>query len=71
MDLGYLSPEFTSHERQQSELISERLDQGVANYEWLAHFPTGRIRHLNSFTSNHLSILLSLDSNGEHQCWRR
>ena len=46
------------------------MDRGVANYEWLAKFPMGRIKHLNCFTSNHRPILLSLDENGEHQKWR-
>ena len=52
-------------------MIWERLDRGVANYEWLARFPTGRIRHLNCFTLDHRLILLSLNPNGEHQRWRR
>ena len=30
-----------------------------------------RIRHLHCFTADHRSILLSLDLNGEHQCWRQ
>ena len=53
------------------ELISERLDKGVANYEWLARFPFGRVKHLNCFTSDHQPILLSLIANGEQQRWRR
>ena len=52
-------------------MIWERLDRGVANYEWLARFPTGRIKHLNCFTSNHRPILLSLDASGEHKKWNR
>ena len=51
--------------------IWEMLDCGVANYEWLTKFPTGRVRHLNCFTSDHCLILLSLDDNEEHQKWRR
>ena len=43
----------------------------VANYEWLTKFPTGRVRHLNYFTLDHRSILLSLDINGENKKWRR
>ena len=49
----------------------ERLDRGVANYEWLTCFPIGRVRHLNCFTSDHRLILLYLDDNGEQQKWRR
>ena len=52
-------------------MIWERLDRGIANYKWLAKLLTGRIKHLNSFTSNHRAILLSLDENGEHQKWRQ
>ena len=42
----------------------------MANYEWLARFPTGRIKHLHCFTFDHRPILLSLDSNGENQRWK-
>ena len=70
VDLGYSDLDYTWHGQRRGELIWERLDRGVANYEWLARFPVGRIRHLNSFTSNHRPILLSLNHNGEHQRWR-
>ena len=70
VDLGYSGLDFTWHGRRRGELIWERLDRGVANYEWLARFPTRRIRHLHCFTSDHRPILLSLDSNGEQQRWR-
>ena len=43
----------------------------MVNYDWLSRFPTGRIRHLNCYTSDHHLILLSLDSNGETQSWKR
>lgn len=43
----------------------------MANYEWLARFPTGRIKHLHCFTFDLRPILLSLDSNGENQRWKR
>ena len=48
-------------------MIWKQLDRGVANYEWLARFPTGRVKYLNCFTSDHQTILLSLDGNGEHK----
>lgn len=60
VDLRYSGPDFTS-----GEMIWERLDKGVANYEWLSKFPAGRVRHLNRFTSDHRPILLSLDVGGE------
>ena len=70
-DLGYSGLDFTWKRRRRGELIWERLDIGVANYEWLTKFPTSRVRHLNCFTSNHHPILLSLDVGGEHHKWRR
>ena len=71
VDLDFSRPEFTWHGRCGGELIWERLDKGVANYEWLARFPTGRIKHLNWFTLDHRPILLSLDASGEHKKWNR
>ena len=71
MDLGFSSPDFTWHGRRRVELIWERLDRGVANYEWSEKFPTGRVRHIHCFTLDHHPILLALDSNGEHQRWRQ
>ena len=65
MDLGYLGLDFTQHGQRQNELIWEMLDQGVANYDWLAKPPTARIRHLHCFTSDHCPIVITLYSNGE------
>ena len=70
-DLGFSGPDYTWHGRRRGEWIWERLDRGVANYEWLTRFPTSRMKHLNCFTSNHRPILLSLGGNGEQQKWRR
>ncbi|KAK7826931.1 hypothetical protein CFP56_031616 [Quercus suber] len=67
---GFSRPEFTWHGRHGEEMIRERLDRRVANYEWLARFPTGKFKHLNCFTSNHQPILLPLDVDGDHQKWR-
>lgn len=47
------------------------LDWGVANYDWLAKFHTARIQHFHCFTSDHRPVVLTLDSNGEVQKWRR
>ena len=65
VDLGFSGLTFTWHGRHWGELIWERLDRGVANFEWLAQFPIGRVRHLSCFTSNHKLILLTLDAKGE------
>ena len=45
VDLGFSGPTFTWHGKRGGELIWERLDRGLANYDWLAKFPTGRIKH--------------------------
>ena len=71
VDLGFSGPAFTWHGRRRGELIWERLDRGVANYEWLSRFPTGRVQVLSCFTSDHRPILLTLDAEGEKQRWRR
>ena len=50
IDLGFSGPDFTWHGKRKGELVWERLDRGVANYEWLNRFPTGRVHHLHCFT---------------------
>ena len=65
VDLGFSGLVFTWHGRCWGELIWERLDRRVANYEWLARFPIGRVWHLSCFTSDHKPILLTLDAEGE------
>ena len=67
VDLGYSGPDFTWHGWRRGELIWERLDRGVANYDWVSSFPTARIQHLHYYTSDHRPILLSLNGNGEKQ----
>ena len=63
VDLGYTGPDFTWHGRRRGELVWEHLDRGVANYEWLDRFPTGRVEHFHCFTSDHRPLLLNLDPN--------
>ncbi|XP_030924243.1 uncharacterized protein LOC115951193 [Quercus lobata] len=70
-DLGYIGPDFTWHGRRREELVWEWLDRGVANYEWLDQFPTGRVEHLHCFMFDHRPLLLSLDPNGESHRWKR
>ena len=53
-DLGFSGPDYTWHGRRRGEWIWERLDRGVANYEWSTRFPTGRMKHLNCFTSDQI-----------------
>lgn len=69
VDFGFSGPTYTWHGKKGGELIWERLDQDLANYDWLARYPTGRIKHLSCFTSDHRPILLSLDTDGERQRW--
>ena len=71
VDLGYSGLDFTCKGRRRGELIWERLDKGVANYDWLTKFPMSRVRHLNCLTSDHRHILLYLDVGGEHHKWHR
>ena len=71
VDFGFSGPDFTWHSKRRGEWIGERLDRGVANYEWLTRFPIGRIKHLHCFTSDHRPLLLSLDGHGEYQKWHR
>jgi len=43
MDLGFTGPEFTWQGVRHGQVIWERLDRGVANYDWMAKFPTATI----------------------------
>ena len=65
MDLGFTSPEFTWQSRRHGHLVWERLDRGVANYDWLAKFPMAMIQHLHYYSSDHPPISLMLNPNGE------
>ena len=71
VDLGFSEPEFTWHSRRYGHLIWERLDRGVANYDWLAKFLAALVRHLHCFSSDHRPIKLVLDPNSESQRWFR
>ena len=71
IDLGFSGPKFTWHGKRRGEFVWERLDRGVANYEWLNRYPTGRVQHLHCFTSNQRPLLLALDPNGESHKWKR
>ena len=71
MDLGFTGPEFTWQGVRHGQVIWERLDRGVANYDWMAKFPTAAIRHLHCISSDHRPLLLMLNPNGELARWKR
>ena len=66
-----MGPKFTWHGNGHGHVIWERLDRGVANYDWMARFLTVIIRHLHCVASNHRPILLVFDPNGEATRWKR
>ena len=39
-----------------------RLDRGVANKAWIGKFPLSRVVHLSTHASNHLPLLLQVQS---------
>jgi len=71
VDLGFTGLEFTWQGNRHGHVIWERLDRGVANYDWMAKFPTTIVRHLNCVASDHRPILLLLDLNDEMARWKR
>ena len=71
MDLGFTGLEFTWHSRRHRHLVWERLDRGVANYDWLSKFLATTVRHLHCYSSDHRPISLSLNPNNEAQRWSR
>ena len=71
MDLGFTGLEFTWHSRRHGHLVWERLDSGVANYDWLSKFPAATVRHLHCYSSDHRPISISLNPNNEAQRWSR
>ncbi|XVF53612.1 hypothetical protein PTKIN_Ptkin05aG0112400 [Pterospermum kingtungense] len=56
----FTGPMFTWRRGNRAEIVLERLDRRVANYEWLDLLPEVRERHIISEVSDHLSILFEL-----------
>ena len=71
VDLGFTGPEFSWQGNRHGQVIWERLDRGVANYDWMARFPAATIRHLHCVASDYRPILLVFDLNGEATRWKR
>jgi hypothetical protein len=60
IDLGFSGNPFTlSNHRQDSSLIKERLDRGLANGKWIHYFPFYYVVHLPARSSNHNPLLLN------------
>jgi hypothetical protein len=60
IDLGFNGNPFTwSNHRQDSSLIRERLDRGIANSNWIHSFPSYSITHLPAHSSDHYPLLLN------------
>uniref|UniRef100_A0A7N2LBZ8 Endonuclease/exonuclease/phosphatase domain-containing protein n=1 Tax=Quercus lobata TaxID=97700 RepID=A0A7N2LBZ8_QUELO len=71
LDLGFTGPEFTWHGRRHEYMIWERLDRGMANYDWMSKFLVATVRHLHYYSSDHQPICLILNPNNEAQRWIR
>lgn len=71
LDLVFTGPKFTWHGRRRGYTIWERLDRGLANYDWMATFPAATVRHLHCYSSDHRPICLYLNPNNEAQHWIR
>jgi hypothetical protein len=60
IDLGYSGNPCTwSNHRQGFGLIKERLDQGIASYDWIQTFPSLFVTHLPAHTFDHNPLLLN------------
>ena len=59
IDLGFVGPQFTWCKHYAAgHLVWERLNRGLANYEWFARFSGERVHHLHSDSSDHRPILI-------------
>lgn len=56
LDLSFIGLEFTWHGRRHEHMIWERLERGVANYDWMSKFLVATVRF---FTATLLTIDLS------------
>ena len=60
-DLGFVRKKFTWKGHRPGVLVLERLDQAVANNQWLSKNPGMKVQHLHSNSSNHLAIIVKLE----------
>ena len=62
LDLGYVGEQFTWRKHfVDGHSLWERLDRGLANYDWFMKFPGSKIHHLHSDSSNHSPLWISMD----------
>jgi hypothetical protein len=60
IDLSFNGNPFTwSNHRQDSSLIKERLDRGIANSNWIHYFPSYSVTHLPAHSLDHCPLLLN------------
>ena len=70
LDLGFTGLYFTWQGNRHGHVVWERLDRGVANYDWMAKFPAATVSHLHCIASDHRPIPLLFDLNGESVRWK-
>ena len=62
-DLGYHGAAFTwSNRRLSGELVWVRLDRCVTNADWVSLFTNSRVNHVVVAASDHMGLLVTLDS---------
>ncbi|KAL9671576.1 hypothetical protein QQ045_009146 [Rhodiola kirilowii] len=58
-DLGYMGPDFTYLNKRIGEAeMRARLDRAFATLDWRSMFPNALVKHLFSFSSDHLPLLV-------------
>ncbi|XP_023873052.1 uncharacterized protein LOC111985633 [Quercus suber] len=57
-DLGFVGKKFTWKGRRHGGYVLERLDRAVANNLWLSKNPGSKVQHLQSYSLDHLAILV-------------
>ena len=60
MDLGFVGDKFTWRGKRVGGLVLERLDRAVADNAWFSLFPSTKVQHLCTHSSDHKAILIKL-----------